>query len=365
MQVVFRTDASLDIGTGHVMRCLTLAEVLREKGAKCRFVCRDHPGNLFDLIRQRGFDVHALAVPQIASSPPSSGRGVYADWLGVDWAVDAAQTLSALGESVIDWLIVDHYALDARWEKRFHQVCQRVMVIDDLADRPHDCDLLLDQNLGRMAADYSDFVPERCRVLAGPEYALLRPEFASARDESLARRATPELRHVLVALGGVDKDNVTVRVLDALRACPLPVKSVITVVMGPHAPWADQVRGKAEKMPWTTTVLVNVQDMARLMAASDLAIGAAGISAWERCCLGLPTLTIVLADNQRKGAAALEARGAAILVGEPDQLAQGLPGKIAYLSDLQKLQVMQQACSLLTDGAGASRLATLMTCEND
>ncbi len=365
MQVVLRTDASLDIGTGHVMRCLTLAEVLREKGAKCRFVCRHLPGNLFDLIRHSGFDVDALAAPQITSSPSSSGRGVYADWLGVDWAVDAAQTLNTLGESAIDWLIVDHYALDARWEKRLRQACQRVMVIDDLADRPHDCDLLLDQNLGRIATDYSDLVTERCRVLVGPGYALLRPEFASARDESFAHRAIPQLRHVLVAFGGVDKGNVTVRALDALKACPLPAECHITVVMGPHAPWTDQVRDKAEQMPWPTTVLVNVQDMARLMAASDLAIGAAGVSAWERCCLGLPTVIIILADNQRNGAAALEARGAAILLGEPDQLAGGLPGKVAYLSDLQKLQLMQQACSLLTDGAGASRLATLMTCEHD
>lgn len=365
MQVVFRTDASLDIGTGHVMRCLTLAEALRETGAKCRFVCRDHPGSLFDLIRQRGFEVHPLPAPEVACPLSSSEGGAYADWLGADWSADAVQTRGALGALAVDWLVVDHYALDARWEKQLRQACQRMMVIDDLADRQHDCDLLLDQNLGRMAGDYADVVPEGCKILVGPKYALLRPEFASVRDESLARRARPQLRNLLIALGGVDKGNATGQVLDALKGCPLPAECSITVVMGPHAPWVEQVHDKAAQLPWGTTVLVNVQDMAKLMVSSDLAIGAAGISAWERCCLGLPTLIIVLADNQRKGAIALEENGAAILLDRPAQLAEELSEAIAYLSDLQKLQIMQQACNSLTDGAGASRLATLITNAND
>lgn len=363
MNVVFRTDASLDIGAGHVMRSLTFAEALREKGAVCRFVCRTHAGNLVDLIRQRGFEVKLL--PILTPRRSALSQEGYADSLGADWATDAAQTRACIGESVVDWLIVDHYALDARWETRLRSVCRRLMVIDDLADRPHDCDLLLDQNLGRSTADYAGLVPAVCTVVAGPKYALLRPEFSSLRSYSLARRATPQFKRLLITMGGVDKDNATGKVLEALKGCPLPEDCHIFVVMGAHAPWIDRVRDEAAEMPWVTEVLVNVRDMARLMADSDLAIGAAGISAWERCCLGLPSLTLVLADNQRAGARALDNVGAALLLDEKNLLADELQEKISGLSVLQRLQDVQQSCSSITDGTGAAFLSAIVMSAND
>ncbi|MFH0934731.1 MAG: UDP-2,4-diacetamido-2,4,6-trideoxy-beta-L-altropyranose hydrolase, partial [Pseudomonadota bacterium] len=295
--ILIRTDASLDIGTGHVMRCLTLAEALREQGASCRFVCRAHPGNLIDLIRQRGFVVHSL--PSDPDWQPRSTEPAHAAWLGADWQADAEQTKVSAGGTAIDWLIVDHYALDGRWESALRGHSGKIMVIDDLADRVHDCDLLLDQNLGRNAEDYAALVPGGCTLLVGAKYALLRPEFSAQREYSLARRSAPQLKHLLITMGGVDKDDVTGKVLDALRVCTLPADCRISVVMGPHAPWLAQVRERAANMPWPTMVLVNISDMARLMADSDLAIGAAGCTSWERCCLGLPSLMMVLADNQR------------------------------------------------------------------
>ncbi|BBJ00656.1 UDP-2,4-diacetamido-2,4,6-trideoxy-beta-L-altropy ranose hydrolase [Ferrigenium kumadai] len=364
--VVFRADASLNIGTGHVMRCLTLADALQQRGARCRFVCRAHPGNLTDLIRQRGFKVHVLPELEYAHYNSSSAREcTHAAWLGSDWPTDAAQTKIGIGETVADWLVVDHYAIDANWERQLRPACRHLMVIDDLADRLHDCDLLLDQNSGRVAADYFDLVPAGCTVLVGPKYALIRPEFAALRNYSLARRASPQLKHLLITMGGVDKDNATTRVLDALKDSSLPADCRITVVMGPHAPWLTKVREKAKETPWATEVLVNVQDMAKLMADSDLAIGAAGTSAWERCCLGLPTLTMVLADNQREGAAALKEMGAVLLLESGDQLAVELHEKISLLLGAQRLLAMQQACIAVTDGAGVSRLAAMITNAND
>lgn len=352
MQIAFRTDASLDAGTGHVMRCLTLAEALRAQGASCRFISREHRGHVMGVIRERGFDVRALPAAALAQSATS-----HADWLSTDWNTDAQQTAAALGDGEIDWLVVDHYALDAQWERTLRRSCRHVAVIDDLADRAHDCDLLLDQNLGRAATDYANLVPAGCQVLAGAEYALLRSEFAALRDHSLARRQGGQLKHILIAMGGVDKDNVTACILDALAVCPLDTDARITVVLGPSAPWLEQIKSQVAGMPRPTQVEVNVSNMAELMAESDVAIGAAGTTAWERCCLGLPSLVMVLAANQQPGASALAAANAALLIKGGGNLPLELAEKLAKLRDHQALAAMQAACTGVTSGWGASKLA--------
>ncbi|MDQ1362600.1 MAG: UDP-2,4-diacetamido-2,4,6-trideoxy-beta-L-altropyranose hydrolase [Pseudomonadota bacterium] len=360
--IVFRTDASLNIGTGHVMRCLTLAQALRERGAQCSFICREHPGNLLELIRQRSFQVFALPVAHFAEETEAQANPVHASWLGASWETDAEQTLAVLHNSPVDWVIVDHYALDARWECSVRPACAHIMVIDDLADRQHDCDLLLDQNLDRKVIDYARLVPDGCEILAGTEYALLRPEFAALRTYSLQRRTAAQFKHLLITMGGVDKDNATGRVLDALKNSALPDDCYITVVMGPHAPWLEQVRDQAAQMSWKTKVLVNVQDMAALMAESDLAIGAAGTTALERCSLGLPTLTLVLAENQRSGAHALAAKDCIMLLNGPLQLQYDLDRLLAVAIQPENLQKMQLASSAIVDGEGGVRITNwLMT----
>ncbi len=345
------------------MRCLTLADALRERGANCHFVCRSHPGNLLDLIRQRGHEAYPLpfAEDQIISDD-ALGEPLLAhsSWLGTDWATDAQQTLAALGAAPVDWLIVDHYGLDAHWERRLRPACRRLMAIDDLADRSHHCDLLLDQNLGRVTTDYSDLVPTGCTVLTGPKYALLRPEFPALRPDSLARRATPQLKNLLIAMGGIDKNNATVKVLDVLKNCSLPVDCRITVIMGAQAPWLEQVRALVAQLPWPTEVRVNISDMARVMADSDLAIGAAGSTSWERCCLGLPTLLVVLAENQWAGARALQTQGAALLIGEPSVIQQKLAATLTPLLTGQHLAEMSFAARAVTDGQGACRVVQHM-----
>lgn len=358
MYVVFRTDASLDIGTGHVTRCLTLAEALREQGADCHFICREHPGNLLHEICQRGFKVHALPVGEHRAPRDDMQFPAYADWLGADWTTDAAQTKAEVGKTAVDWLIVDHYALGAPWETTLRPWVNRIMVIDDLADRAHDCDLLLDQNFGRQAEEYVNLVPAGCPQLIGPQYALLRPEFATLRSYSLTRRVDGTLNRLLISMGGVDKGNATGKVLSALRNCILPENLNVTVVMGPHAPWLAQVREQARQLPWATKVEINVRNMAQFMADSDLAIGAAGTTAWERCCLGLPTLVIVLADNQREGAAALEAAGCVVRLADDDTLDRTLPEGLAQLFD--QAGTMQHAASQLTAGEGVAQVVSLL-----
>ncbi|MND44476.1 UDP-2,4-diacetamido-2,4,6-trideoxy-beta-L-altropyranose hydrolase [compost metagenome] len=357
--IVFRTDASLEIGSGHVMRCLTLADALSEKGAECKFVCRAHFGHLADLIRARGHHCHLLEVMSEQDNGDRSSPA-HASWLGCHWTSDAAQTRRILAELRPAWLVVDHYALDANWECMLRNDVGRIMVIDDLADRPHDCDLLLDQNLGRQPDDYRKHTPPGCQLLIGPRYALLRPEFAALREYSLKRRQLPVLKQVLITMGGVDKLNVTGRVLNALRCAPLPDDCRILVVMGPKAPWLTQIEGLAATLHWPTEVLVSANNMAQLMASSDLAIGAAGSTSWERCCLGLPTLMMIIADNQRKVADYLMSAGAAECI-QTENMEENIVNWFhSYISAPDIITTMTRCTTNITDGLGAWRVSDVI-----
>lgn len=370
MKIAFRTDASLQMGSGHVMRCLTLADALRAQGAQCHFISRAHPGNLIETIQQRGYKVNSLLAGELHTPTAinidnhqvdNSGQALaHAAWLGCTWQTDAIDTATVLTRLQPDWMVVDHYALDQRWEKSVAPYHQKLMVIDDLADRAHDCDLLLDQNLGRQPEDYEGWVPVRCQVFTGPQYALLRPEFAALRAYSLHRRQTSGLKNILITMGGVDQPNATGQTLQALKHCALPQDCHITVVMGLTAPWLEDVKALAAQMPWPTNVLVNITDMAQRMADSDLAIGAAGSTSWERCCLGLPTLMVVLAANQRDIASALDRAGAAtaLELKSQEQFFAQLQGAILQLVRNQAaLRNLGQAALAITEGCGANLIS--------
>ncbi len=237
------------------------------------------------------------------------------------------------------------------------------MVIDDLASQPHRCDLLLDSTLGRSAADYAGKVTPDTTVLAGAGYAPLRSEFARLREQSLARRNTPCLRHLLVSMGGTDASNATGRVLASVAGAGLPDDLRITVVLGPHAPWLDQVRAQARNMPCPCEVRVDVADMARLMAESDLAVGAGGTTSWERCALGLPSLVMVLAGNQEQGASALGNAGAAWVIREYTDLAEAL-GMLLRDPGCGRLARMATAAANVCDGGGTARVIIALAALN-
>jgi len=359
VRVAFRADASLDIGSGHVMRCLSLAEGLRARGAECVFLARKHQGHLNALVQARGYEARSLGG---ADAPVTTTRGDaaldYSRWLGVDARQDAEDTLAQIRSSPVDWLVVDHYSLDAEWERGVMSACTKLLAIDDLANRPHQCDALLDQNLGKSQDDYDGLTPDSCIRLIGPGFALLRAEFAKLRPESLARRVHGGCRRLLVSMGGVDRDDTTSEILDALKHCDLPEDSRVTVVMGPNAPWRDRVKSLAEDMPFSTPVLANVSNMAELMRDADLAIGAAGTTSWERCCLGLPTIQLVLADNQRSIAEALSDAGAAFLVKRAG-LAIGVRSFLTKVSKCDDLLLkMSRAAAQVTDGNGVGRVVS-------
>jgi len=358
VRVIFRTDASVEIGTGHVMRCLTLADALKASGVECIFICREYKGNLIEQIRQRGYLVRGLSAD--ISKITFSDKSDYSTMLGADWSVDAVQTKLEIGESIVEWLIVDHYAIDVRWERALHSICRKLMVIDDLADRQHDCDLLLDQNLGRFISDYSSLVPGHCNVLVGPRYALLRPEFAEFREYSLSRRTTSKIENLLITMGGVDQSDATGEILEALRGCSLPEDCEITVIMGQEAPWLNRIKLLSTQMSWPTKVKVNVQNMAELMASSDLAIGAAGSTSWERCCLGLPSLIVVLAENQVKVADALVQNGCAKMLGHPNVISKNIRSLLDMLTVDNELHHLTQSSCAITDGQGVNRIKRIL-----
>ena len=357
--VVFRTDASLQIGTGHVMRCLTLAEALRERGATCRFVTRAHVGHRIGAIRARGFYVAELPI----ADPAPSREPVTAHdaWLGSHWLADAEQTLAALGDARVDWIVVDHYALESRWELAMAERAAAILVIDDLADRSHSCQLLLDQNLGRSAGDYRGKLPASCHLLLGPRYALLRPEFSQWRSRSLERRPAQRFGKILIAMGGVDYPNATETVLDVIDH--FEAVAGATVVMGSNAPSLDRVAARISATSGRPFELkVDVSNMAELMTEADLAIGATGATTWERCALGLPSIVIATADNQEPVGRAVARRGGHWYLGRYGaHTAQDLRVALSHaVRDFDAIAALGEHAAEICDGQGVDRVIRSM-----
>ena len=344
MRVVFRVDASLQMGTGHVMRCLTLAQALKDNGANVEFICRKHKGNLIDKIRLNEFDVHELEVLEEVDD-----KLAHSHWLGATQQQDADDCIEILKAEKIDWLIVDHYALDEQWQKRLKSYYEKLMVIDDLADRKHQCDVLLDQNFGRSHQDYKELVPKSAKLLMGSEYALLRPEFEKYRKYSLNRRKDGKFKKLLINMGGADPDNITGKVIERLQISKLPKDTEITIVMGKTAPHLTNVITSVNKLPYRSEVKVDVDNMAELMANADIAIGASGATTWERCCLGLPTIQLITAYNQEFIAQKLNKINAIKLV-EIDDVVENLENFQHWIKSTG------ESASKVTNGSGIKHI---------
>ncbi len=365
MNVIFRVDASFEIGNGHVMRCLTLAIALESCGARCSFICRDLPGNLINLIRSRGFNVDVLPAPleDFPNAGLQSKGGIdYSLWLGVDSKTDLVQTQMAIKGEHPDRLVVDHYGLNKPWESAARASCHKLIVIDDLVDRFHDCDLLINQNFGATKIAYEGLVPSNCKILAGEKYALLRREFAEFRSLSLLRRDSPLVKNILITMGGVDQKNITTLVLRVIEACYFPEDIKFTVVMGPNAPWIDDVRNFAESMSKPVCIRVNVENMAGLMAGSDLVIAAAGSTTWELCCLGVPAIMIVLADNQLATANRLQKELISMILEITHNFEDELKRGMEHIINNASVQIsLSKKSRRIIDGLGSLRVASAVS----
>ncbi|MGM9956184.1 MAG: UDP-2,4-diacetamido-2,4,6-trideoxy-beta-L-altropyranose hydrolase [Peribacillus sp.] len=293
MQAYIRVDSSLEIGTGHVMRCLTLAGNLRKRGVTVRFICREHVGHSADLIEENGFEVFLLPVFQINGNTQNHTQ--YSNWLGAPLMVDVYQTKEILKTGSTDLLIIDHYAIDEQWERKFRDVSKKIMVIDDLADRKHDCDVLIDQNYHEHSKRrYETLVPSSCKKFLGPSYALLREEFHEQWKKQIIREGS--LKRILIFFGGIDQTNETGRAIESFLNLGRDDIQV-DVVVGKSNPHIKELKTICQPYDHVH-VYCQVSNIAELMGQADLSIGAGGSTTWERCYLSLPSIVWSVAENQ-------------------------------------------------------------------
>ena len=334
------------------MRCLSLADALKARGAKVQFVCRYLPEHISVSMIAKEYQVVRLSP---ANWPePSSDSLTHAQWLGTSQAEDAAATTRAISDKECDWLVVDHYALDANWERAMRRSVKRILALDDIADRQHDCDILLDQNLyPNMGARYSEKVRSGCRMLLGPHYALLRHEFHQLRQRTRPR-AWPVSR-VLLFFGGVDATSYTSVAIEALDEATVRGMNV-DVVIGAEHPNRKQIQAACSERRFECHV--QSHRMAELMAAADLALGAGGSATWERCCLGLPTLIVTLAENQTAIARSLDLAGAGVYIGSYKTADVGVIRRslLELFEHPNRLKALSEKAYSLVDGLGAFRV---------
>lgn len=335
--VIFRVDSSSAIGSGHIMRCIALANVLSERGAPCHFICRDHPGNVSGAVLKAGHGLALLPLSEI----PSASQGTYAGWLGADLSHDAQDVIVEIDNNAATWLVVDHYAIDAAWESIVKDATGiKVMAIDGQANRKHACDILLDQTVSLdQGMRWKGLVPEPCDMFIGPAHALLRPEFFKAKEALRQREGSVE--RILIGFGGVDEPNATALVLDAV----LSLKRndiAIDVVVGGKNRHVAQLTAVCEGNAGAT-LHVDVSDVAELMAASDLAISGGGGMLLEQCHMALPAIIVSIAENQEQQAKALHALGGAEYLGRLEDvsavdLQSALNGLVDNLDQMRRMQ---------------------------
>ena len=361
MRIAFRTDASTEIGLGHAMRCLTLAELLCGHGGEALFVCRDHPGNMALDITAAGHEVVLLPAREAeAAASVHQLNNPYSAWLGASEETDAGETVNVLAPVRPAWLVADHFAIGAVWQKHVaSKLMTKVAVIDGLANRQHDCDMLLDpvfsEHPGRR---WKGLVADDCLVFAGPRHAIIRPGFRKARQAP--RPSQSNSRRLLIAFGGVDARNGTGLAVDAVSNLD-PGTTQVDVVVGPGCPHLKDIimrRGDHVHI----SIHHRPKNLPELMAGADLAIGNGGTMMWERCFMGLPSLVLAAGDNERSPAADLQALGAIRYLGSLSDLT---PARLHeetrdLLGDTARLASMRAACTRVGVGEDMSFIDRLL-----
>ena len=347
MNIIIRVDASIHIGSGHVMRCLVLANSLRDQGHEVSFASRPQQGDLIEFVRGKGFVVTELVTPTHWSKPQNSSD--YAGWLQVTWQEDAESFIQEAPD--VDLIIIDHYGINADWELlASNRLACKVFAIDDLL-RKHHADMILDQTLLRKPASYTE-VNANVVALTGCDFALLNPQFSARRLKAM-KKSSPSLQvKILVSMGGIDQPNATLKTLKALSEL-IVNKPFITVLLSPNAPHYESVKQFCEKNTCWIRHITFVDDMAKLMLSHDVAIGAPGTTSWERACLGLPSIIVPLAENQKTISAQLVQASAAIKV-SINEISTNL--LTAYQTMMDNWHNMRLANFSICDGLGIFRV---------
>jgi UDP-2,4-diacetamido-2,4,6-trideoxy-beta-L-altropyranose hydrolase len=311
------------------------------------------------LVDAKGYRLSLLPVMHEESCSQEKDGAGYSCWVGATLLQDAVETINSFGGEQIDLLVVDHYALDFRWRQKIGLSARRVLVVDDLANRQLDCDLIVDPTFGRLKDDYNGLVAGHTELLLGSEYALLRKEFSEFRNKSKRKRgSTKRIKKVLVSLGGGDVEDLTLRVLQGLDMIQWKTTPEIDVVMGFSPQISSLFESKIGSLSLDINIYSSVSNMAQLMYDADVSVGAGGGASWERCCLGLPAILIVSANNQSQVAANLSAIGASIVIKETDDLPSHIGLSLqALIDDNVAYQKFSSIASMVCDGKGAQRVA--------
>lgn len=345
MKFLIRADASTQIGFGHVMRCCTLAVSLAERNHTIKFLCENLPGNLIDYIENLGFPVERLMVH-------NSNNKIF----------DEQQLLSVIQSERPDWMIIDHYKVDAKMESEYRDAgASKIMVIDDLANRIHNADLLLDQNLiENYTSRYQSLVPSDCVTLLGPDFTLIRSDFLKYRQVSLERRAKSEMSNVLIFMGGGDVYSETRIAIEAVFSCNIPWNR-LDVVLSESCPNQDGISRLIQQKEYAS-LYIQTDRMAQLMSEADIAITGGGSVSWEKCLLGLPSLVYEMSADQAPLAKALQKANAQINLDQTDKLSKN--NCIKYLENMNRGQLLSLSGSAakICDGLGTKRVINKLEC---
>lgn len=360
MKFIFRTDSSQQIGSGHVMRCLPLAHVLKRRGADVSFVCRAFGDALIPFIRAQAMSV--IEIPLVANwqADPNASR-FYANWLGASWEEDANATLQALSKiGTADWIITDHYGLNAKWESALKPTGAKILVIDDLADRPHEADVLLDQNFFiEPNIRYTNLLPQHCLKLLGPSYALLRPEFTNLPKPT--RRDLSPIKRILIFFGAGDPSRLVLRTTRALLPLAKEYSIKLDVVSGSLNPDNDNIKAFCQNHS-ECVLYDHPVAMSERLAAADLFVGAGGIITWERCAYGVPGVIIAAAANQNPFNVDLAASGCQVFLGAAADVSDKdiVTGVKNLITDSHLREAFAKRSCELVDGHGVSRVAAVL-----
>ncbi len=344
-ELFIRADASVQIGTGHIMRCIALAQAWQDKGGKVTFISHCESEKLRDRIITEGFDLITIDYPH---PHPSD----------IEKTISTIKHLSSFAFDIAPtWLVLDGYHFTPDYQKAIREAGIRLLVIDDMNHLPHyHADILLNQNIYAPELRYN--CDAHTKLLLGTKYVLLRREFLKYKD--LKREMHRRARKILVFMGGADPTNETGKVLKALKLLNRDDVAV-DVVIGASNPFKDEIITMAKQIPHVTCHF-DVNNMAELMSSADMGIGAGGTSTWERCCIGLPSIIMVLADNQKKIAEELEKEGVVVNLGWHEEVTEMdiRDAAQSLLADADKRRDMGLKGKGMVDGNGARRTAQEM-----
>jgi UDP-2,4-diacetamido-2,4,6-trideoxy-beta-L-altropyranose hydrolase len=360
MKIIFRTDASLYIGNGHLVRCLNLARSLKKLNAECIFICRDFKNKLFENIRKENFKLILLPIvdSEINKKIKIKNESSYFDRHKLNWQHDAEETIEALDREQIDLLIIDHYEIDTKWEKKLRQYSKKIMVIDDLNNRNHDCDFFLNQNLGSSEILYQELLPSKCKQFHGPKFALLNPIYSLSKLKLINRLG--KINRTLIYFGGSNDSIKLTEITIEIFSDPELINIKLDIVINSDIDGLFDIEKIASKRG-LIEIHHDLPNLAKLMLNADLAIGAGGSTTWERCAMGLPSIIVVSAENQKLSSDNMSSLGAAYVFYPNKNLKTQIKNSIIKLQkNINIYKNMSNQALSICDGNGAERISEII-----